>query len=200
MGFRFPVFYLLGLVPYQMVAKIISEGSTSIVANSGLVTRVYFPRAYFPTSVALAALTDFTLALVPIALLLIWFRLIPSVNIIFVPFLIGVAWFAGLGLSYLLSALNVAYRDVTQLLPFFTQLLMFVSPIIYSSTLIPEPYRVLYFLNPLALVVEGFRWSLANGPAPPDYAWVPGPTVALLLLVAGYVFFRAREPSFADYV
>jgi homopolymeric O-antigen transport system permease protein len=199
-GLPFPIFYLVALVPYQMVAKILSEGSASVVSNSSLVTRVYFPRAYFPTSVALASLTDFLLALVPVAILLVYFDRIPGPHVVFAPLLVAVAWTAGLGVAYWLSALNVAYRDITQLMPFLTQLLMFLSPIIYTSNLVPENYRPLYFINPLALVVEGLRWSLADAPAPPGYAWVLAPAMAALLLVSGYVFFRRREPLFADYV
>jgi lipopolysaccharide transport system permease protein len=199
-GLPFPIFYLLGLVPYQMVSKMLSEGSMSIVSNSVLVTRVYFPRAYFPTSVALAVLVDLGLSLIPVAALLLLFGIVPGPTVIFVPLLTAVAWFAGLGASYWLSALNVAYRDVTQLIPFLTQLVMFLSPIIYPSSIIPEPYRTIYFLNPLALVVEGFRWAIANAPAPPAYAWVLGPLVAATLLVTGYIFFRKREPAFADFV
>jgi lipopolysaccharide transport system permease protein len=200
LGLPFPVFYLLGLIPYQMVSKIIAEGTGSVVGNSPLVTRVYFPRAYFPTSVALAALSDFGLALIPTAGLLLYFGITISPNIIFAPFFVVVAWFAGLGLTYLLSALNVVFRDIAQLVPFFTQVLVFLSPVIYTSAIIPEPYRALYFLNPLALVVEGFRWSIAGSPPPPLYAFVIGPTVTVLLVVVGYVAFRKREPLFADYV
>ena len=199
-GLPFPVFYLLGLVPYQMVSKILSEGSASVVSNSALVTRVYFPRAYFPTSIALASMTDFLLALIPVAILLLVFGALPGPDIVFAPLFVAIAWIAGLGAAYWLSALNVAYRDITQLMPFLTQLLMFLSPIIYTSTLVPEPYRTLYFLNPLAMVVEGLRWSLANGPELPPYAWILGPTVAVFLLLTGYVFFRKRELLFADYV
>jgi lipopolysaccharide transport system permease protein len=200
LGLPFPVFYILGLVPYQMVSKIITEGTGSVVSNSALVTRVYFPRAYFPTSVALAALSDFGLALIPTAALLLYFGIAISPNIVFAPLFIAIGWFAALGLTYLLAAMNVVFRDIAQLVPFFTQLLMFLSPVIYTSAIIPEPYRVLYFLNPLALVVEGFRWSVAGSPAPPLYAWIIGPTVTVLLLVIGYVSFRKREPLFADYV
>ncbi len=199
-GMPFPVFFLLGLVPNQMVTKVLNEGSMSVVSNAGLVTRVYFPRAYFPTSVAIAALVDLFLALVAVAALLIAFNVYPGTNIVFVPPLIALAWFSGLGLAYLLSALNVVYRDIAQLLPFLSQLLMFLSPIIYPSTIIPEPYRMVYFANPMALVVEGFRWALADGPAPPGYAWIIGPLVAAVILFSGYILFRKREPTFADFV
>ena len=199
-GLPFPVFYLLGLIPNQMLTKIMSEGTTSIVSNAPLITRVYFPRVYFPTSVALATLTDLALGLIPIAALMLIYHVTPGPNIIFAPWLIAVGWFTGLGLSMLLSAWNVAYRDINQLLPFFTQLLMFLSPIIYPSSIIPEPYRTLYFLNPLALVVEGFRWAVVNAPPPPPYAWILGPVVAAILVVVGYIVFKNRESTFADYV
>lgn len=199
-GLAYPVFFFLGLVPFQMASKILNEGSMSVVSNAALVSRVYFPRVYFPTSVALAALVDLALEFVAVIVLLVAFSVMPNSNIVFLPLFVAVAWVAGLGLSLWLSALNVAYRDIAQLLPFLSQMLMFLSPIIYSSTLIPEPYRVLYFANPLAFVIEGFRWALAGAPAPPVYAWVVGPLVAVALLLTGYMFFRKREPTFADFV
>jgi lipopolysaccharide transport system permease protein len=199
-GLPFPVFYLLGLVPYQMISKILNEGSTSITSNGPLVTRVYFPRVYFPTSVGLAVLVDLALSLVAVAALLLVYRIVPGLSIIVAPFLVAIGWIFAIGVSYWLSALNVVYRDVAQLIPFLTQLLMFVSPIIYTSSIIPEPYRFFYFLNPVALVVEGFRWAFANAPGPPAYAWVLGPFVAIVVLTTGYVFFKKREPGFADYV
>jgi lipopolysaccharide transport system permease protein len=107
---------------------------------------------------------------------------------------------SALGVAFWLSALNVAFRDITQLLPFLSQLWMFGSPIIYPSALIPEAFRLLYFLNPVALVVEGFRWAIANAPPPPLEAWLVGSGVAVLLLASGYLFFRRREPYFADII
>jgi lipopolysaccharide transport system permease protein len=199
-GLPFPVFFFVGLVPFQMASKILTEGSTSVVNNASLLTRVYFPRVYFPTAVALAALVDLLLATVAMAILLLVFNIMPGSNIVFAPAFITLGWITALGVAYLLSALNVAYRDVTQLLPFLAQLWMFTSPIIYPSSIIPEAYRPLYFLNPLALVVDGLRWSIAGAPAPPAYAWLLGPLVSAVLLVGGYLFFRKREPDFADVV
>jgi lipopolysaccharide transport system permease protein len=199
-GLSFPVFFFIGLVPMQMASKILTEGSTSVIANAGLLTRVYFPRAYFPTAVALAALVDLALAFGAMAILLLWSNIVPGSNVVFVPILIAIGWISALGVAYWLSALNVAYRDVTQLLPFLAQLWMFTSPVIYSSTLVPESFRPIYFVNPMALVIEGFRWSIAGGAPPPPYAWAIGIAVAALILGSGYLFFRRREPGFADVV
>jgi homopolymeric O-antigen transport system permease protein len=199
-GLPFAVFFYLGLMPWQMVAKILNEGTTSVISNSGLVTRVYFPRTYFPISVALASLVDLLLAGIALVILLVIFRVVPGLAVVALPVLVGVAWMSALGVTLWLSALNVAYRDVTQMLPFLIQLWMFGSPIIYPSSLIPESFRLLYFLNPIALVVEGFRWAIAHAPAPPLEAWVAGGGVAILLLVSGFLVFRRREPYFADII
>jgi lipopolysaccharide transport system permease protein len=199
-GLPYPVFFLLGLVPWQMVSKIINEGSTSVVANAALVTRVYLPRSYFPTSVALASLVDLALVGLVLVVLLALSGIVPGVTVVFVPLFVAVAWVAALGVAYWLSALNVAYRDITQMLPFLTQIWMFATPIIYPESLVPEEFRVLYFLNPLAFVVSAFRWAVAGVAPPPVEAWLLGPAVAVLLLVSGYTFFRHRERTFADLI
>ncbi|MEA2621187.1 MAG: lipopolysaccharide transport system permease protein [Chloroflexota bacterium] len=199
-GLPYPVFFYLGLLPWQMVSKILAEGSASVVANAALVTRVYFPRVYFPTSVALASLVDLAFGFGALAVLLVIFGIVPGWPVVFLPLFVAVAWASGLGVAYWLSALNVAYRDVAQLLPFLAQLWMFASPVIYSSSIVPEPYRALYHLNPIALSVEGFRWAVGGAAPPPPEAWILGPFMAALLLVSGYLFFRKRERTFSDLV
>jgi lipopolysaccharide transport system permease protein len=199
-GLPYPVFFYLGLVPWQMTSKILIEGSTSVVSNSALVTRVYFPRIYFPTSIALTSLVDLTFGLLSLALLLGAFGIVPGPDVIFAPILLLLGWVTGLGLAYWLSALNVAYRDITQLLPFLAQVWMFGSPILYPSSLIPDEYQALYFANPMALVIEGFRWALTGAPAPPLAAWVVAPVVAVMLLAGGYLFFRGNESTFSDVI
>ena len=196
----FPVFYLLGLVPWQMVAKNINQGSTSVVANTSLVTRVYVPRAYFPMAVALETLVDLAMAAIPLVALLLIFNIIPGPAIVCIPVFIAIAWIAGLGIAFWLSALNVAYRDISQLLPFLVQVGMFASPIIYPANLVPEAYRSLYSLNPMVLVVSGLRWAVGGAPPPSAATLLIGSTVAVLLIVSGYVFFRGRERHFADFI
>ena len=146
-GLPYPVFFFLGLLPWQMVSKILNEGSTSVVNNAPLVTRVYFPRAYFPLSVALSSLVDFLVGCLALVVLLIAFGVVPGLTVLAVPLLTAVAWIAGLGVAYWLSAINVTYRDVTQMLPFLAQLWMFASPIIYPATIIPEQFQGLYYLE-----------------------------------------------------
>jgi lipopolysaccharide transport system permease protein len=199
-GLPYPVFFLLGLIPWHMVSKILNQGSTSVVGNATLVTRVYFPRVYLPTSIALASLVDFMLAASVLVLFLLLFRITPQVEAVLVPAFLLVAWITALGAAYWLSAINVLYRDVTQMLPFLSQLWMFSSPIIYPATLVPEPYQPLYYLNPLALVVTGFRWTIGGLPPPPVLAWVLGVSVAVGLLASGYIAFRRLEHRFADVI
>lgn len=199
-GVPYPVFFFSGLVIWQMVNKILSEGSASVVANAALVGRVYFPRTYFPISIALASLIDLVFGLVALCVLLLVYRVVPGPEIVLAPVFFAIAWATALGVSLWLSALNTTYRDVAQLLPFLSQLWMFASPIIYPSSLVPASFQWLYFLNPIALVVEGFRHVVAHTPPPPAVAWAVGVPVAALILISGYVFFRHREPTFADVV
>lgn len=199
-GLPYPVFFFLGLMPWQMVSKILNEGSTSVVNNASMLQRVYFPRAYFPVSVALASLFDLTLTTGALAILLAVYGIVPGIQVIFAPIFIFVAWTAGLGIAFWLSSLNVFYRDVTQLLPFLTQLGFFASPIFYPGSLVPEPFQNLYFLNPFALVIDGFRWAITNVPPPPLNEWIVSTTSAVVILATGYLFFRSREKFFADVV
>jgi lipopolysaccharide transport system permease protein len=199
-GIPYPVFVYIGLLAYAVVAKILNEGSQSVAANADLINKIYFPRAYFPISIALASLVDLLFSIVALAILLLIYGIVPGPAVLLTPLMIALAVVAALGVSFWLSALNAEYRDITQLLPFLSQLWMFTSPIIYPSNIIPPDYLNLYWLNPLAAVVEGLRWALAGTAAPPPEAWIIGTTVAVFVLVTGYVFFRSREPRFSDVV
>ncbi len=199
-GLPHPVFYFLGLLPWQIVARIVNEGSLSVVANAALVTRVYFPRVYLPLATAISALVDFAFGLVALVILLVAFGASPSVGLLAVPLLLVIALATSLGVAMWLAALNAAYRDVTQLLPSLVQLWFFASPVLYPSTIIPEAFRGMYYLNPMAVVIDGFRWAFAGARVPPSEAWLAGVFVAVLLLVSGYVFYRQREQFFADVV
>jgi lipopolysaccharide transport system permease protein len=199
-GLPHPVFYFLGLLPWQIIARALAEGSASVVANAGLINKVYFPRVYFPAAAALSSLVDFLFGLVALVVLLFIFRITPGWQVLVVPVLVAVALSAGLGISLWLSALNAAYRDVAQLLPSLTQMWFFATPIIYPSAIVPKEFQTLYYLNPMALVVDGFRWAFAGTAAPPPIAWELGIAVAALFLVSGYLFFRHRDPTFADVV
>jgi lipopolysaccharide transport system permease protein len=199
-GVPFPLFYFSGLAVWQVTAKILSEGSASVTSNAALVDRVYFPRIYLPTSVALSSLVDLAFNLVALMVMLALFGRVPQPTVILLPVVLGVALAVALGLAYLLSALNVAYRDVTVLLPFLTTVWFFTTPVIYPFTIVPERFAPLYFLNPMALVTSAMRWMFLDTPPPPVIAWPLGIGVSLALLVGGYLFFRQRESTFSDVV
>jgi lipopolysaccharide transport system permease protein len=199
-GLPWAVFYLLALVPWQIVSRLLNEGGQSIVMNSSLVGRVYFPRVYYPGSVAIASLVDFLFGLVALAAVLLIFRTIPTIGLVLVPLFTAVAIAFGLGMALWLSALNATYRDVAQLLPALTQLLFFTSPILYPSAVVPPHLQTIYHLNPMASVIDVFRWGFAGAPAPDLKACLVGIGSALFILVSGYVFFRRRESTFADVI
>jgi lipopolysaccharide transport system permease protein len=199
-GLPYPVFFLLGLLPYQLASKVLLEGSASVVANASLLNRVYFPRVYFPVAASVSSLVNLLFGLVPLAALLLYFGVVPGWPVVLIPLFVAIALVAALGVALWLSALNVTYRDITQLLPFIAQAWMFTSPVIYPSTIIPEAWRWAYYLNPLVCVIDAFRWAFAGAPAPPVAGCVSGAVVAIGLLGTGYVFFRKRESTFSDVV
>jgi lipopolysaccharide transport system permease protein len=205
-GIPYPLFVYSGMVAWQLIARITSEGSTSVVANVSLVTKIYFPRVYFPASVAITSVVDLLFGLLALGALLVWNQALPDVPtlalavFVIVPILTAIGIAAALGIALWLGALHVAYRDVDQLLPLFVQLWFFLSPVIYPSSLVPSEYQWLYWLNPAALCIEGYRWALVSGPAPSPTQWLLGSGVAVALLVFGYYYFRSREASFVDVV
>lgn len=199
-GVPYAIFVMIGLTIWQVVGKILNEGSLSVVGNSALVNKIYFPRAYFPIASALGSLVDLAFGLLALGVLLVIFQVVPGWPIILAPVLIAIALTAVLGVSFWLSALNVTYRDVAQLLPFLTQLWFFTTPIIYSGQLIPPDFRPLFWLNPITLTVDGLRWAIGGTAAPPLQEWIEGIAVAAILICSGYIFFRQREPGFADTV
>jgi lipopolysaccharide transport system permease protein len=199
-GIPYPVFVYIGLMIWMVVSRVLSEGSTSVVANSALITKIYFPRAYFPISVAIGSLVDFAFGIAALAVLLIYYGIAPGIGVLLVPFMTVIAVATVLGITFWLAALNARYRDVSLLLPFLTQLWFFTTPIIYSSAIVPLEWRGFFWLNPLAVVVDGFRWAFSGSEAPPAEAWILAIIVSGTLLLTGYLFFRSREPSFSDFV
>ena len=199
-GLPYAVFVMIGLTIWQVVGKVLNEGSLSVVANGALVNKIYFPRAYLPIASALGSLVDLAFGFMALAVLLVIFGIVPGWPIVLAPLMIAIALAAGTGVSFWLSALNVTYRDVAQLLPFMTQMWMFSSPILYSSSSIPPDFRPLYWLNPMAITVDGLRWAIAGTSAPAIEEGLEGIIVAAILLCTGYIFFRHREPGFSDTV
>jgi len=199
-GVAYPVFFFSGLVLWQVTAKLLSEGSQSLIANSVLVTRIYFPRVYLPGAVALSSMVDFFFNFIALVLLLVFYGYGPRLAMLALPVILLIVYAASLGLTLWFSALNVAYRDVTVLVPFITQVGFFLSPVIYPATIVPPALQAIYYLNPMALAITAFRWAMLGTPNAPLEGWIAGTAMAFFLLASGYLFFRRREGTFADVI
>jgi lipopolysaccharide transport system permease protein len=196
----YPVFTFCALLPWTLFARALGESSNSLVANSNLISKVYFPRLVIPISAIMAGFIDFIIAFVILLAMMAWYGIIPSPAILSLPFFILLAVATALAASLWLSALNVEYRDVRYTLPFLTQIWMFASPIAYPSSLVPEQWRTLYGLNPMAGVIEGFRWALLGKSAPDWGLLTASVMIVLILLITGLVYFKRMERTFADVI
>lgn len=197
-GAPYPLFAYVGLLPWQLFSRTISESTNSLVTNQRLITRVYFPRIIVPLSTTLAAIVDFMVSSVLLVILMLIYGVVPGPAAIWLPAFVLLMLITSLGVGFWLSALNVEYRDVMYIVPFLNQFWLFLTPVVYPSTLIPEKWRILYGLNPMAGVVEGFRWALlgtGDGPSPMLAVSI---IVALFLFVSGIIWFRWRERTFID--
>jgi lipopolysaccharide transport system permease protein len=199
-GLPYPLFSLAALVPWTFFANALLLGSDSLVANSALVSKIYFPRIFMPAGILVAGCVDLAISLVIlIAIVLVW-GLTPSPAILALPLLIAIAAAAALGVASALSAVNVRFRDVRYVVPFAIQLWLFASPVVYPSSLLNEPWQTVSAINPMVGVVEGFRWAtLGSGDAPWDLIAISAVS-ACLLFVAGLAYFDRVERRFADYV
>jgi len=199
-GIPYPIFAFAALVPWTFFANGLTQASNSLVGNSALIKKVYFPRLAIPIAGVLSNLVDFALAFVVLLLMMVYFKLWPTVAILWLPLLLLLAFVTALGVGLWFSALNVEFRDVRYVVPFLTQFWMFATPVAYPSSLLHEPWRTLYGINPMAGVVEGFRWALlGNANAPGPLIWASA-AAALVILVSGAFYFRRMERTFADVV
>ncbi len=198
-GLPYPLFCYTALVPWTLFSNALSRGGESVVGNANLVTKVYFPRLLLPLSGVLSPLVDFAIAAMVLVVMIAWYRIPLTLNVLALPFFILLVVCTALAVSVWLSALNVRYRDVRHTIPFLLQVWMFASPISYPVSMVTE-WRLLYSLNPMVGVIEGFRWALL-GKQSPDFGVVAVSTaVVVVLLVAGVVYFRQMERTFADEV
>jgi lipopolysaccharide transport system permease protein len=196
----YPIFAFAGLLPWTYFSQSISRSGASLVSDANLIKKIYFPRLVIPTAAVVAPLVDFALSFLILLVLMGWYRVQPGWGVVTLPLFTALAVCAALGVSLWLSALNVRYRDVGHAIPFLVQFWMYASPIVYPMSLIPERWRTLYSLNPMAAVVEGFRWGLL-GKQSPDWSVIAiGTVVAVVLFASGLVFFKRMERSFADIV
>jgi len=200
----YPLFVYAGLVPWNYFAGSLSRSSTGLVDNANLITKVYFPRVIVPLSGVLAGLIDFGVSISVLALLMLVYHVQLTFAILLLPAFLLLAMATALGFGLWLSALNVRYRDIKQLMPFVVQIWMYVTPVVYGATLIPEKYRWLLALNPMTIVVEGFRWTLLGTSSSFEQVSWGIVVISLIVvgatLISGIVYFRNTERTFADIV
>jgi lipopolysaccharide transport system permease protein len=199
-GAPYPIFAFTALLPWQLFVRSLTASSNSIVANESLITKVYFPRLVIPLSATAAGVLDFAIASVVLIGMMAYYHIVPTSAVWMLPLFVLLATATGFGVGLWLSALNVQYRDVGHALPFLTQIWLFATPIVYPSSLIPESWRIVYGLNPMVGVVEGFRWSLLGTGSGPGAMLAASTVAALGLLVTGLYYFRRMEQTFADAV
>jgi lipopolysaccharide transport system permease protein len=198
-GLPYPLFSFSGLVPWTYFATAVTGGAMSVVGSQQLISKVYFPRLLVPMAATATPLVDFAIAMATLGAMLAWYHVAPGAAVVWLPLLILLAAATAFAVSLWLSALMVVYRDVRYVVPFFMQFWMFATPVAYPASLVPAKWRLLYGLNPMTGVIEGFRWALVGGPAPGPVVLVSAAAVAVLL-VTGLFFFRRLEGTFADVI
>jgi lipopolysaccharide transport system permease protein len=197
-GIPYPIFSFAALVPWTFFANAITQASNSLVNNTNMLKKIYFPRLTMPLSAALASMVDFILAFLVLLIMMTFYGFIPTTNVLWLPLLFLLAMITALGVSLWLSAMNVQFRDVRYIVPFLVQAWLFATPIAYSSSLLSEPWRPLYGINPMVGVVEGFRWALLDTDTAPGPMIFVSSLVAIGLFVSGVFYFRRMEKTFAD--
>lgn len=195
----YPIFSFAAILPWELFSKALSDASRSLVQNSSMITKIYFPRMILPLASVISGLVDFMIALIILIVMMLFYRITPTSNIWMLPLFLILALATSLGVGLWLSAANVMYRDINYILPFITQLWLYITPVAYSNTLIPEQWQFVYALNPMAGVVQGFRWVLLGTEAPGNLIWV-SVGVAVIVLVTGLFYFKRMERQFADLV
>jgi lipopolysaccharide transport system permease protein len=205
-GIPYPLFSYTGLLPWGLFTKAISDAGRSMIANRSMITKVYFPRLSIPLASVLSGLVDFALAFVVLIGMILYYNYSPNQDyqvvitpaILTLPLFLLLALITSLGVGLWLSALNVLYRDVNYIIPFLTQFWLFITPIAYSASMIPEQWQLLYALNPMAGVVEGFRWALLGAGSAPSSMIAVSASIAVILMISGLYYFRRMERTFAD--
>jgi lipopolysaccharide transport system permease protein len=199
-GLPYPVFYYSALLPWMYFSGALQNATNVVVEQQQVITKVYFPRLVLPLSAVVSGLLDFGIAFVVFMGMMAYYRLAPGPAVLLLPCLLLLAVFTALGVGLWLSALNAIYRDVRYAVPFLVQFWMFASPVAYPSSLIPERWRWLYGLNPMAGVIEGFRWALSGKGQPPSSLLAVSAAMVLLLVVGGAAYFQKMEGTIADVV
>jgi lipopolysaccharide transport system permease protein len=197
----YPLLVLAALLPWQLFANSLSESSNSLITNTNMITKVYFPRMIIPASSVIVSFVDFLIAFSLMVGVMAWYQYLPDLRIFTLPFFIALAIMTALGGGLWMSALNVKYRDFRYIIPFMVQFGLYVSPVGFSSSVVPEQWRLLYSMNPMVGVIDGFRWAILGGDVT---LYLPGFVLSILISVAffisGLAYFRKSERSFADVI
>ncbi len=199
-GVPYPIFAYTALLPWNLFANALSHATLSVVGSAQLISKVYFPRLMIPLSATVSGVVDFAIAFVILLGMMVWFGFAPTMGVLVLPLFLLLALVTALGVGLWLTALDVKYRDVHHVIPFFIQLWMFISPVVYPVSLVPAKWRLLYSLNPMVGVIEGFRWALLGKESPHLGVMGLSAGVVALLLFAGMVYFKRMEGTFADVV
>lgn len=199
-GIPYPIFSFAALVPWTLFATGLTQATNSLVASSNLIKKVYFPRLIIPTATVLGGTVDFILAFAVLLLMMLFYGIVPTINTLWLPVFMLLAMTTSLAISLWLSALNVEYRDIKYIVPFLSQFWLFATPIAYPSSLLSEPWRTLYALNPMVGVVEGFRWALLGTDTQPGLMALVSGAASIALLISGAFYFRRMEKTFADII
>jgi len=198
-GLPYPLFAFAAMVPWQVFSKSLMEGSMTLVSNRALVTKVYFPRVLMPAAAVFGGAVDFAITLVILLGMMAWFGFVPGWQILLTPLLLLLAFLTSLGVALWLSALNVLYRDVQIVLPFLAQIWLFLTPVLYPASVIPEQWRLLYAMNPMVTVTESFRWAVLGGAtAPEPLILIVSTFTVFVILLSGIAYFRHVEREMAD--
>jgi lipopolysaccharide transport system permease protein len=199
-GLPYPIFYYSALLPWMYFATAMQAATNIVVENQRVITKIYFPRVVLPISSVMAGLVDFAISFAVFLVLMAYYRIVPSAAVVWLPLFLLLAVLTALGVGLWLSALNAMYRDVRYVVPFLVQFWMFASPVAYPSSLVPEKWRWLYGLNPMAGVIEGFRWALTGHGERPGILLAASSAAVILLVLSGLVYFHAMEGTIADVV
>lgn len=199
-GIPYPIFAYAALVPWMFFSNGLIQSSNSLVQNANMLKKIYFPRLIIPIATIASGAVDFLLALVLLFFMMAFYGIAPTANVVWLPLLLLLGISTALGVGLWLSALNVQFRDVRYIIPFLTQFWLFATPISYPSSLLPEPWRTVYGLNPMVGVVEGFRWALLGTQTAPGLTVALSAVMSLALLTTGVFYFKRMEKTFADTV
>jgi len=200
-GVPYPVLVFAAMLPWQLFSNSLSESSNSLVASRSMITKIYFPRLIVPSSSVIVCLVDFLISLAILGGLMIWYHFVPGWRIFLLPFFLFLALTTAMGVGFWISALNVKYRDFRYIIPFVVQFGLYISPVGFSSSVVPEKWRLLYSINPMVGVIDGFRWSIIGGNSQiylPGFFLSVGLTLVIFLL--GLSYFRKTERTFADVI